>query len=341
MALQVVQITDEVTNAFANARTGGEDVRYLQLTMDLSDENTPVLRLKHTQAQTNSFENDFESIASQIDDSNKPYFFLVRLEDPSEWVLVWYVPDNSKVRQKMLFSSTVNHLKNVLGTQYLIGDYHTTHLEELAYGEFKRGWTHPSKRHEHTGDLLTERERVAEEERNTSHAHFSGPTKVGVHGLNIPFDQQAQQQVDKFVNGQISHLALKIDSEKEEVTLVTVDDATTVDEVRQTMSATEPSYHLFRLSDSIFFIYACPTASKVKLRMIYSATKSNILGYLSSIDGVQILRNVEISDPSDLSEELLLPEDLSNMNKIQKITKPKRPGRGNARIAKTSTPQDQ
>ena len=136
MSLQVVNITDEVTGAFTNARLGN-DVRFLQLTMDLSDENTPALRLHNTQNKGDSFESDFNSIANQIGDGKNPYFFLVRLEADSEWVLVWYVPDNSKVRQKMLFSSTVNQLKNVLGTQYLIGDYHTSHADELSFTEFE------------------------------------------------------------------------------------------------------------------------------------------------------------------------------------------------------------
>jgi len=339
MALAVVRIPEEVSNAFAEARTG-DHVRFLRLSIDITtDENTPTLVLEHTQNGTQSFSTDFDSLANQIQDANKPYFFTVRLEDPSEWVLVWYVPDSSKVRQKMLFSSAVNHLKNSLGNQYLISDYHTTAVSELSHREFLRGWTHPSKRSEVNPDLMTEKEKIDAEERSSGHVHFSGPTKVGVHGLDLPATEQAQNRLQQFANGSVSHVGLTIDSERELISLITEQDATTVDELKNFVSATEPSYHLFSFQKQVFFVYACPTQSKVKQRMIYSATKSSIVGYVASL-GINVDRSVEVSDPEDLTEDTLLPQDTSALNQIQKVTKPKRPGRGAARVSKATDSND-
>jgi twinfilin-like protein len=332
--LSVVQIPEEVSSAFANARASN-NIRFLQISLNMSDETTPFLQLVHTQRATNSFANDFDSIVSQVTDPKLPFFFLVRLENPSEWVLVWYVPDNSKVRQKMLFSSTVNHLKSTLGNQYLIGDYHTTSLSELSYKEFAKGWTHPSKRHEYNPDLLTEKERISEIERS-GESNFSGPTKVGVHGLDLPASDNVQRRVAKLAAKQVSHVGLTIDSEKEFISLITEQDATTIEQVRALVSPKEPSYHIFVYKQQTYFVYACPTQSKVKQRMIYSATKSSILNYLAN-QGVKIDRNVEISDPEDFTEQTLLPQDTSNLNKIQKLSKPKRPGRGAARLTKAGT----
>lgn len=336
MSLAVVRIPDEVVTTFANARAGSQ-VRSICLTIDTTtDESSPTLRLENTRDRGHSFESDFDSLPSQISDPNKPYYFIFRLEeDLSEWVLVWYIPDSSKVRQKMLFSSTVNHLRNSLGNQYLVSDYHTTDLSELSHAEFLRSWTHPSQRSIVNEDLMTEKEKIRAEERQGANTHFSGPTKVGVHGLDLPPTEQVTERLKLFASGDVSHVGLTIDQQSETIALTSEDDASTVDQLQRMISATEPSYHLFSFQNQIFFVYACPTESKVKQRMVYSATKSSIVGFIANM-GINVDRSVEVSDPDDLTEAHLLPQDMTNVNPIQRMTKPKRPGRGAARVSSSN-----
>jgi hypothetical protein len=45
-----------------------------------------------------------------------------------KWVLIIYAPDKSKVKQRMLYSSTTATMKTGLGNQYISGEYHTSLL---------------------------------------------------------------------------------------------------------------------------------------------------------------------------------------------------------------------
>jgi twinfilin-like protein len=80
------------------------------------------------------------------------------------------------------------------------------------------------------------------------------------------------------------------------------------------------------------FVYSCTNDSPIKLKMLYSTVKAVAIG-TSEEQGLKIDKKLEISDPSEITEEALLellhpPSE----DKKQTFVRPSRPGRGNARL---------
>jgi len=117
-----------------------------------------------------------------------------------------------------------------------------------------------------------------------------------------------------------------------------------VDEIVQHISPNEPRFCFYTYShefqdnivDSTFFIYSCPQ-TKVKQRMIYSASKSSVQSLLGEFGVTNFDKTMEISDLKDLTEAYLFDMIHGNaavLGSKDTFAKPKRPGAGARRPAK-------
>jgi twinfilin len=108
MSKSGIQVPKEVTSLFGQIRQE-DKIRWIQLLIE--DENIVVGKQGE---MTDSFENDYNSLHEVVDG---PSYFVFRLDEKnqfgSQWLLIWYVPDGSKVKQRMLYSSTVEAVKKV------------------------------------------------------------------------------------------------------------------------------------------------------------------------------------------------------------------------------------
>jgi twinfilin-like protein len=152
MALSGISTSAEVKDAFANARQGG--VRWLKLRI-----NDTTVELDRTYPLSDSLSSDYDTMYDAVQE-NEPAYFVFRLDSKRddiqsyEWLIILYVPDKCKVREKMLYSSTVDGVKRDLGSPFFAGDYHISVKKELHYSDFN--WTHKSQRHIHSKDMYTE-----------------------------------------------------------------------------------------------------------------------------------------------------------------------------------------
>ena len=70
---------------------------------------------------------------------DKPCYIIYRLKNkqpPAEWLLVMFVPDDAKVRDKMVYASTRDSLKRDLGYSFFAADMHVTERSELSFDAF-------------------------------------------------------------------------------------------------------------------------------------------------------------------------------------------------------------
>lgn len=351
MALSGISVNEQVKEAFAQARQYN-NVRWLKLRI----QDTQVV-LERTHPLSGSLANDYDALHDAVEES-EPCYFVFRLDTQRddiqsyEWLLVLFVPDKCKVREKMLYSSTVDGVKRDLGSANFAGDYHVSTKKELKYSDFN--WTHKSQRHIHNKDLYTDEElvkkQIIQEEFST---YDTGPTRTGVHGVDFPFKPDADQALRDLAAGNAQLVSLSIDLDSETVSLAQREDSLEADQVGKNLPPTEPRFnfyafrHEFEGQDhtSIFFIYWCPMKSKVKGRMVYSSSKSTVQLKAAQL-GLKIDKAIEISEPEDVSAKILFdwahPPQTDN---IVVYNKPKRPGKGKARVEKSgspspSTPQD-
>jgi twinfilin len=94
----------------------------------------------------------------------------------------------------------------------------------------------------------------------------------------------------------------------------------------------KPSYTFYHYpsTSSVLFIYNCPSASKIKERMLFASSRSNIL-LIAKDEGVEVAKRLEASDPDDVSEEVLRAEAVAQnaeaADEKKAFSRPKRPGR--------------
>ena len=152
MSKSGIQVPTEVSSVFNQIRQE-DKVRWLQLVIE--DET---IQIKNQRDLTDSFEDDYNSLAESVDG---PCYFIFRLDEKnlsgSRWLLIWYVPDGSKVKQKMLYSSTLETVKKDLGNTHFDGDHHTSLKSELLFENFT--WESKGERQKNLEDVMTNDEK--------------------------------------------------------------------------------------------------------------------------------------------------------------------------------------
>lgn len=106
--------------------------------VSISDES---IGLESTINASSSAKDDFEgSLLSSMQDSVSSLVVFCAEDrvagQPSKWTLIAWVPDNSKVRDKMLYSSSREDLKKALGLGYFSGEYYANAMEDLTWEQF-------------------------------------------------------------------------------------------------------------------------------------------------------------------------------------------------------------
>lgn len=220
-----------------------------------------------------------------------------------------FVPNAAPVRQKMLFASTRLTLVRELGLERFREQLFCTERDELT----KEGWA----RHEAHVNLaapLTEeesglqgvREAEAAESTGTSNrrGHVSGRVdiKTGegvVEALSLLKEEGCRGTL----------VQLKFALPEEILMLDSSTDNITPENVGATIRADEPRYSFYSSPSSgsaeadIFYIYTCPTASKVKERMIYSTGKAWTRVVAERDAGLSIAKSLEATEPSELTAD--------------------------------------
>jgi len=180
-------------------------------------------------------------------------------------------------------------------------------------------------------------EKIKKEERDES-ASYGSVSTSGLKGIQFPISNDAIENLKLIGENKIDLLILKIENEKFEVDFAGQCD---ISEVQSKVAKIEPRFifffnynHNFEDKDMIvfYFIYCCPTDSKVKERMKYSSSKSTITSY-GSEHGIIFKNapNIEVSDAIDLTKDFL--HNYIHPVKVEEVVF-KKPAKPNARPKK-------
>lgn len=107
---------------------------------------------------------DFNTILLDSVQDNQASFILYRVADDATesgpWVLIAWVPDGCRVRDKMLYSSSKEDLKRSIGLSFFRADYAANQRSDLTWEQFMS-----SQDRSFDADILTESERLVLEEK--------------------------------------------------------------------------------------------------------------------------------------------------------------------------------
>lgn len=158
MARANLNIETRINEEFLRAHDGSA-VRLLKVKIE--DEN---LVLDGVVSRVSSPAQDFDTILLDSVQDNQAMFIIYRAADEigesSPWVLITWVPDGCRVRDKMLYSSSKEDLKRSIGLSLFRAEYAANQRGDLTWKQFQ------SSQDRSVGtDVLTESERLVLEEK--------------------------------------------------------------------------------------------------------------------------------------------------------------------------------
>merc|ERR1711892_1354275 len=255
--------------------------------------------------------------------------------------LLSWSPDNAHTRQKMLYASTKATFKKEFGAGQIKDEYYANLVEGITLAGYKRHLAVEDA----PGPLSRQEEEMKEIKESESRVEISVNTKHNtLSALAFPFKEEALEALKAYDAGACDYVQLAIDTDKEEVILVTSGGCTT-EQLADKVPEESARYHLFRFKhthqgdyrESGVFIYSMPGYSvPIKERMMYSSCRNAVVDVMEKTLNIPLEKKVEVSIGSELTEEYLQGElhPVVSLNR-PKFAKPPGPSRGNKRITKT------
>lgn len=336
-----IQANSELRQFFGKCREGS--VRVLKVAiveeqLTLVDEKPP----------KDNWERDYDSLVLPLLERGQPCYLFYRLDTTCangyDWVFISWSPDDSPVRQKMLYASTKATLKKEFGGGNITHELFGTTRDEMRL--------HGVRKVLASGEHETSPAPLTQAEKELRHIRLGEAAATGMdvrhqtlRGLQFPISDDAVAALFDLKSASISYVQLSIDAAREEINLE-VRENITVESLSERIPRDHPRYHLFLFPHkhqgekfkSIVFIYSiagseCP----VKERMLYSSCKLPLVETIETQVGVPITKKVEIDEPSELNEAFLIDQLHPKQNICkQKFAKPKGPtNRGARRLIRT------
>jgi len=301
---------------------------------------------RETGTSQGAFDDDL-ALLQPLFEVDKPSYFVLRKEKDdgtATFVLFCYVPDKSKVKDKMLYASTRATLKQQLGFSYFSDDVFGTVPADFNLKGYK---LHVASKE--LAAPLTESEFLKKQELESGEIHVSVGASSYVHGVAFPVEAQVSAAVDSLVASRLNYVQVAIDVDKERIVLDHTD-TVTFDQLFDKIHKSLPRFHFYAYTHeydgeelrSFVYIYSCPDGSNdsqsapVRQRMLYSSSKANVANLVSSL--VTVGAKVEINTAADLSEDAILHQLHPKIeDKAQGFSKPSRPGKGARRLIREPT----
>ncbi|CEP61550.1 twinfilin TWF1 LALA0_S03e05380g [Lachancea lanzarotensis] len=267
---------------------------------------------------------ELQKYASQ---NNKPQYFFIR--QGSGIVFVSYVPESSPVRSKMLYASTKNTVLRQIGTNHVSQQLLLSLPEELV----AKSWENASREDapltasEQISNNISEQQQLEHTRRGQQLVSQTGGTS---HTLS--FKISSGEPIPTLLEKN-NLVIFTIDLTKEQVEVKETRQVSQTSELVSHLNSEHPTYNVYKNQGKLYFIYSCPSGSKVKERMLYASNKTGFIEHLTEVDKLKLESVSEIGDSSELDLSKLdhaesAVQDTSNSASSQlKFNRPKRPGR--------------
>uniref|UniRef100_A0A8C2KSX6 ADF-H domain-containing protein n=1 Tax=Cyprinus carpio TaxID=7962 RepID=A0A8C2KSX6_CYPCA len=303
----VLVVTEELREFLARARSGAG--RLIQVL--IRDEQ---LVLGAYREPRQSWDKDYDHFLLPLLDPNEPCYILYRMDTKNaqgyEWLFISWSPDQSRVRQKMLYAATRATVKKEFGGGHVKDEMFGTVEEDVCLQGYLRHVT-----------------------------SCSAPAPL------TAAEQELQRIKITEVRKDCRHFTLKHIFEKETIELVHTS-PTEIRDLPCRIPLDTPRYHFFLYKhshegdylESVVFIYSMPGYScSIKERMLYSSCKSRLLEEVERDFYLEVAKKLEIDSGEELTEEYLYDEVHPKQHAHkQAFAKPRGPAgkRGNKRIIK-------
>lgn len=335
-----IPVAKSLTDTFGDALTSNQ-TRFVKVQI-VNDE----LVSTATHPLGDNYEDDLDKIGGYLDPTD-PCYIIFRLDEKNAhgylWVLMCYVPDKAKVRDKMTYASTRSNLRKQLGSTYFSAEIFGT-----VVGDFNRQGYKQFVAMQKSESPLTWNERQSIQEKEQG-VYVGGSSTAYIHGVAFPVQSAATDALQGLLSGQQNYVQLAINADAEQIIL-----DHTGDETLETLGAKvptndQPRFHFFRYDhnhegedlQSVVMVYSCPDGSggtksaPVKLRMLYSSSKANIENIVASLGG-KVSVKLEVNTGSEVTPEAVLAILHPQKEEEKKgFARPKGPSKGGKRLIRS------
>lgn len=316
-----IAVTQELAKAFHDV-ADDENTLFVKFSIDLKDDKFVMLDVgKKTGDRTKDFEE-----AGKLLEPKTPSFIIIRGEDAARWVCIFYVPDNSPVKNKMVFASSSSALKTGLGVKFET-EFPISAAEDCTYPEYQKVFATTNE-----DNILTWQERDAKATRYESHTGFDEVKVSAIMGIPIPAAETVEPDLKSLQAGSVNCVELILNPETE--VLGSKSYNSTVSDLSANLPAKEPRYFLLQYKmdfegkseDHKVFIYYCPMSCIPKQKMFYSSSKATILKLLTQL-GIEKVVNLEADTPTEITDQVIQNEIHPPKAEDTSFAKPKAGGR--------------
>jgi len=321
-----IQVGDDLKAAFAAAQ--GEPNSYIKVEI-VAD----AFKKTGGGKGTGSRAGDFAAI-QRILEERKPAY-VVKNEEKDRWMLIFYMPDNCSVRDRMVYASSVAALKLGLGGSKFVGDY-TIRVASDCTAEAHAA----SKEKVDTSDLLTKEESLQQAAEHDSIMTLSqGQAKMsGMSGLPIKTSEDAVAAFEGVRDGKFTTAIFFLDASNELMSKAATGNFDW-DAIAKQMPAKEPRFVLQKFKHEFedkkgvanVFMYYCPNVAPPRLKMFYSSSKSHVVSMCEKFS-LAVTKAIEVSEASEVTKQLVLDELYPKVVEKKAFSKPGKPGKGGSRL---------
>lgn len=345
-----IKCNDDLRNFFALAKDGR--IRLIKVVIN----NNEQLALDTYKEAVGDWKNDYNDCVLNTLDNKMPCYIFYRLDDKLDktnsytWLFICWSPDFANIKHKMLYAATKSTLKLEFGAGQIKDELFATAKDDLTLD----GYLRHLKSQQAPKPMTMREEELEQIKLNETRTNINVETKhKTLQGVMFPLDKNAIDYLVKFQNGFLNYLQFYIDIKQEMILLAHYKDILNANQFLSEMNSInckdKGRFHLFRFIHryenqeyrNILFIYSMPGfQSSIKERMLYSSNKNEFLNFIkSNYPGIEVSKTLEISDPSEISENSLMDElHPKQFASAAKFDKPKGPtSRGPRRITKPTT----
>ncbi|CAF1002276.1 unnamed protein product [Rotaria sordida] len=344
-----ITATESLREKFAEMKDG-----HIRVVVVVIENESLVEKAEHNAERT--FNEDFDKMIPPLIHKTQPAYYFVRLDTISEisghnWLLIVYIPEDAKVRERMLYASTVATLKREFGLTYITQEIRASSMNEMTIHSFHQ---HIRSQEAPPPRTMREEEMLEIQQREVSADISIDSRHQTLQGLTFPFDENVVEALHLFKKQDVDYVQLEIDHEQERILLAHSESHATPENIQKCLPNNAGRYHIYRFKhdfrdetlSSLFFLYSVPGhGSKIKQRMLYASCKESVIDTIEKKFGISFDRKLELCDISDLTHDYLFqqlhPESIASTGKTA-FAKPKAPSsRGPRRLVKSNENPDE
>jgi len=306
-----------------------EDTTIVCMQVKIQDEN---FSITNELLASGDATQDWDNVRASLDTKTASYNIFRNGKDGA-WVNIFSVPHSCKVRERMLYASSVKTLKRALDDSYFTQDYHITDLADCNYPAYAK-----FTQDVNLLDIMTEKEFLNNEMSQNMPEAFSATKVSAIVELPLKLQEPAREAFQEILAKKVNTAVFSLDVTEE----LKLEKSGTfnLDDLSADLTDQEPRFILHSMTytshttgkqvDANVLVYYCPMKAKPKRKMFYSASKKVVVSLCKAI-GFELARPVETSDAADISfayvDGMVNPKPVEEKAKFAKPTTGARRGK--------------